>query len=68
MSLESLVAEIAAIHRENKKRDEVISIMASDIRELLALANRSKGGLWMGMSLASLFGSAVTWAAAHIIK
>ena len=61
----SLSAEIAAIHRENRRRDDVIADLASDVKELLALANRSKGGLWTGMALASLFGSILTWVATH---
>ena len=31
--------------------------MQDDIRELLGLANKSKGGFWMGMSLAAGFGA-----------
>ena len=32
-----------------------------DIKTLLELANKSKGGLWVGMSLASFFGGLVTF-------
>lgn len=39
--------------------------MDADIKTLLALANQSKGGFWMGMAIASLFGSVLTWIAQH---
>lgn len=35
--------------------------MRTDMRELLALANKSKGGFWMGMTIAAGFGSFITW-------
>lgn len=42
-----------------------VSSMDSDIKELLALANKSKGGLWFGMSVASFFGGLITFVASH---
>lgn len=42
--------------------------MDSDIKQLLALANQSKGGFWMGMAIASAAGGFITWAANHLIK
>lgn len=39
--------------------------MDADIKTLLALANQSKGGFWMGMTIASLAGGFVTWLAQH---
>jgi hypothetical protein len=45
-------------------RSQVTSLQA-DVRQLLALANRSKGGLWAGMTMASLFGGVVSWVATH---
>jgi len=38
-----------------------VESMETDIKELLALANKSKGGFWMGMSIASLVGGLLTW-------
>jgi hypothetical protein len=35
--------------------------MEIDIKELLALANKSKGGFWMGMTIASIAGGFLTW-------
>ena len=35
--------------------------MDKDIKELLELANRSKGGFWMGMTIASIIGGFITY-------
>lgn len=37
-----------------------VSAMDRDIKELLQLANQSKGGFWMGMMIAAAFGSIAT--------
>jgi len=42
-----------------------VSSMDSDIKTLLALANQSKGGFWMGMTIASIAGGVLTWLAQH---
>jgi hypothetical protein len=39
--------------------------MERQIEELLALANKGKGGFWMGMTIASMVGGAITWVAGH---
>jgi hypothetical protein len=38
-----------------------VDSMDRDIKELLELANKSKGGFWMGMTIASLVGGFVTY-------
>lgn len=45
-----------------------VESMDTDIKELLALANKSKGGFWMGMTIASLVGGFVAWITQHWIK
>ena len=35
--------------------------MDSDVKELLALANKSKGGFWMGIAIASALSGFVAW-------
>lgn len=45
--------------------DKKIDKMERQIEELLALANRSKGGFWMGMTIASIGGGVMTWLASH---
>ena len=48
-----------------QEMDKKIDKMESQIDELLALANRSKGGFWMGMTIASIAGGLLTWAMTH---
>lgn len=43
-----------------------VDSMDADIKELLALANKSKGGFWMGMVIASLAGGLLSWVFSHI--
>lgn len=44
-----------------KHLEDDVSAMRDDIKALVALANRSKGGLWAGMTLASVFGAVFTF-------
>jgi hypothetical protein len=46
--------------------DRKIDRMEGQIEELLALANKSKGGFWMGMSIASMIGGIVGWFVTHL--
>lgn len=46
--------------------DKKIDKMEGQIEELLALANKSKGGFWMGMTIASTVGAVVAWLASHL--
>lgn len=46
--------------------DKKIDKMEGQIAELLELANKSKGGFWMGMTIASSVGAVVAWAAGHL--
>ena len=45
--------------------DKKIDKMERPIEELLALANKSKGGFWMGMTIASSVGAVIAWLASH---
>lgn len=45
-------------------RSEVATLQ-TDVKELLALANKGKGGFWMGMTIASMLGGLVSWFATH---
>jgi hypothetical protein len=40
--------------------------LQKDMKALLELANKSKGGFWMGMTIASMVGGAVSWVATHV--
>jgi hypothetical protein len=39
--------------------------MERQLEELVALANKSKGGFWMGMAIASIAGGFITWISGH---
>lgn len=45
--------------------DKKLDKMERQIEELLALANKGKGGFWMGMTIASMVGGVITWIAGH---
>lgn len=51
----ALTARVAALERTVESMDRKID-------HLVGLADRSRGALWAGMTLAGLFGSVVTWA------
>jgi hypothetical protein len=40
--------------------EEKVSSMESDLKQLLALANKSRGAFWVGLSVASFVGALVT--------
>jgi hypothetical protein len=46
--------------------DKKIDKMEGQIEELLALANKGRGGFWAGMTIASSIGAVVAWVAGHM--
>ena len=54
-----LEAEVTSLRNQ-------VTAMQTDIKTLLEMANRSKGGLWAGMTIASMLGGAVSWVATHL--
>jgi hypothetical protein len=46
--------------------DKKIDKMEGQIEELLALANKGRGGFWMGMTIASSLGAVTAWLASHL--
>jgi len=60
--------EFGKLEAEVQSLRTQVSALQSDVRELLELANRSKGGLWLGMSIAAALGSVVSWVATHIMQ
>jgi hypothetical protein len=56
-----LEAQVEALQSE-------VHAMRSDIKQLLEMANKSKGGFWVGMSIASALGGVVTFVADRMIK
>ena len=49
-----------------KDMEKKLDRLEESIDELLALANRSKGGFWVGMTIASFLGGFITWVLTHI--
>ena len=56
-----LEAQVAALQTE-------VHQLANDVKELLELANKSKGGFWMGMTIASMAGGVITFVAGKILR
>ena len=42
--------------------------LANDVKSLLELANKSKGGFWMGMTIASMAGGFITFIGGRLLK
>jgi hypothetical protein len=51
----------AQVESMEKKIDK----LETNMEELLELANKSKGGFWMGMTIASIVGGAITFITSH---
>jgi len=56
-----LEAQVDALQTE-------VSDLRKDVKCLLELANKSKGGFWMGMTIASLVGGAITFFMDRVFK
>lgn len=46
--------------------DKKMDKMERQLEELVALANKSKGGLWFGMTVASAVSGLIGWFASHL--
>jgi len=46
--------------------DKKLDKMEMQLEELLALANKGRGGFWAGMTIASTVGAVVAWIAGHM--
>jgi predicted PurR-regulated permease PerM len=42
--------------------------LSKDVKELLELANKGKGGFWMGMTIASAVGGVFTFIGERLLK
>ena len=56
-----LEAQVEALQTE-------VHSLAQDVKALLELANKSKGGFWMGMTIASMAGGVITFFAGKLLK
>jgi hypothetical protein len=56
-----LEAQVASLQTE-------VHQLATDVKALLELANKSKGGFWMGMTIASMAGGFITFIAGKLLR
>ena len=56
-----LEAQVASLQIE-------VHQLATDVKALLELANKSKGGFWMGMTIASMAGGFITFIAGKLLR
>ena len=56
-----LEAQVEALQTE-------VHSLSKDVKALLELANKGKGGFWMGMTIASFMGGVITFVADRIWK
>ena len=56
-----LEAQVESLHNQ-------VTQLSTDVKALLELANKGKGGFWMGMTIASFMGGIVTFVADRIWK
>ncbi len=56
-----LEAQVEALQKE-------VHALRDDVKQLLEMANKSKGGFWVGMSIASALGGVITFVADRLFK
>ena len=56
-----LEAQVEALQKE-------MHSLSRDVKALLELANKGKGGFWMGMTIASFMGGVITFVADRLWK
>ena len=56
-----LEAQVEALQSE-------VHELSKDVKALLELANKSKGGFWMGMTIASMAGGFITFLGGKFLK
>ena len=61
-----LEAEVAALRRDAERHAKTMEHMATQIDALVSLADRSKGGLWVILGLASVIGGITTFIAERL--
>ena len=60
------LVKYGALWERVQQMDKKIDKMENQIEQLLELANKGKGGFWMGMTIASSVGAVVAWVAGHV--
>ncbi len=60
------LVKYGALWERVQQMDKKIDKMENQIEQLLELANKSKGGFWMGMTIASMVGGIIAWIIGHM--
>lgn len=55
----ALTAQVATLEAQ-------VTELQADVKRLLELANKSKGGFWVGMTIAAGLGSVGSWLIGHL--
>lgn len=55
----ALTAQVGTLEKQ-------VAALQSDMKQLLELANQSKGGFWVGMTIASAVGGLVAWVVGNL--
>jgi len=60
--------EFGRLEAQVESLQSEVHSLSKDVKCLLELANKSKGGFWMGMTIASLVGGMITFFADRMFK
>jgi hypothetical protein len=60
--------EFGRLESEVKSLSDQVTALQADVKSLLELAHRSKGGLWVGMAVASALGGLATLIVERLFK
>lgn len=66
MSADFDPVKYGALWQKVQEMDKKFDKLEANVEELLALANKGRGGFWMGMTIASSVGAVVAWLAGHM--
>jgi hypothetical protein len=66
MSADFDPVKYGALWQKVQEMDKKFDKLEANVEELLALANKGRGGFWMGMTIASSVGAVVAWIAGHV--
>lgn len=58
--------QFGSLMKQVETLEKQVTDLQQDVKTLLEMANKSRGGLWAGMMFASMFGGTVSWIATHI--
>ena len=57
--------KLGVMWQKLESMDDEVKELKKDVKSLLELANKSRGGFWMGMTIASGVGGLITYITSH---